>query len=85
MTSGGASTLVFSDTALAVASAAAALGMPTDGFQVADSDSQTWVVPAGFDLQDLNWPVLALAAVLLLVALLWRHGERLQRDTEGLV
>ncbi|SEB85616.1 hypothetical protein SAMN04489806_1958 [Paramicrobacterium humi] len=71
--------------AAATASAVAALSMPTDGFHVADPDSQAWVVPAGFELQDLNWPVLALATVLLLIALVWRHGERLQRDTEGLV
>ncbi|MGO1770319.1 MAG: hypothetical protein ACTHZX_10225 [Microbacterium sp.] len=61
------------------------LGLPTDGNQVADPTSDAWIVNSGFDLQDVDWPYLVIAAVLALVALLWRQAARFQQDTEGLV
>lgn len=66
--------------------AVAELGMPTDGTLVTDSDTDAWVSPPHFDpLQDLHWPLFALGAILLLIAMLWNRAARLQRETEGLV
>ncbi|WP_449278153.1 hypothetical protein [Leucobacter sp. GX24907] len=66
--------------------AARELHLPTDGGMVADPEADAWVVPTGFDpLQDMLWPLFTLGVALLLVAALWRHAVRLQRDTEGLV
>jgi hypothetical protein len=70
---------------LAAASAIRALGMPTNGSRVPDPDLDAWVSPTSFGTQDVDWPLLTIAVVLFLVALLWRHAARFQKDTEGLV
>lgn len=71
--------------ALAAQVAATALGLPTVD-DVADLDSESWVVVPSFDpLQDLNWPFFLLGVVLILVSALLVRAARMQRDTEGLV
>lgn len=78
--------LVPAFTELAVENAVAQLGLPTSGDDVANPDTDSWVVPGGFDaLQDLDWPFLLLGVVLILVAALLGRAAGMQRDTEGLV
>ncbi|WP_156759134.1 hypothetical protein [Microbacterium karelineae] len=70
---------------IAAATAIRDLGMPTDGTQVPSPDADPWVTSPAFDIQDVDWPFLVIAAALVLVGILWRHAAILQRDTEGLV
>ena len=81
-----AAVLVPALNALAVENAVAQLGLPTSGDEVANLDTDAWVVPGGFSLlQDLDWPLFLLGFVLALVAVMLARAARIQRDTEGLV
>lgn len=81
-----AAVLVPAFNALAVENAVAQLGLPTSGEEVANLDTDAWVVPGRFSLlQDLDWPLFLLGFVLVLVAVLLARAARIQRDTEGLV
>lgn len=72
--------------ALAGQLAAAELELPLSGDDVANPETQAWVVPQHFDLlQDLNWPFFLLGVVLILVSALLLRAARMQRETEGLV
>lgn len=61
-----------------------ALDLPSDGAQA--PSGEPWFAEQHFSfMQDLDWPLFALGAVLLLITLLWPHAVRMQRETEGLV
>ncbi|WP_435736360.1 hypothetical protein V5D56_16440 [Cellulosimicrobium sp. PMB13] len=63
-----------------------ALGYPTSGdVGTGPLDEREWVAMPWFDLGSVSWPLAALALLLVLVAVVARSGERLQRDTDGLV
>lgn len=75
--------------ALASSLAVDALGLPSHG-EAAGLDGalspEPWFVAPSFSIiQDLDWPLLTLACVLALVAVLWNRALRFQRETEGLI
>lgn len=72
--------------ALSTRRALLALGYPTSGdVGTGPLDEREWVTMPWFDLGGVTWPLAALALLLVLVAVVTRSGERLQRDTDGLV
>lgn len=63
-----------------------ALGFPLSGDSAPGAlEDAEWIVPPTFALQDADWILLGLGVLLCLIAGLMAHGQRLQRDTEGLV
>jgi hypothetical protein len=63
-----------------------ALGFPLSGeSSPVPTEEWEWVVPPEFSLQHADWLLLGFGVVLGLVAALFAHALRLQRDTEGLV
>ncbi|GAA4364431.1 hypothetical protein [Paeniglutamicibacter cryotolerans] len=73
-------------TNVADAMAAHQLGFPTSGAEVADTEIQEWISANGFfDIQNVNYFLFGLGAVLALTSLAFGRGTRLQRGTEGLV